>query len=447
MSGRILLDLSHTSHTAARTGVQRVALGLERELGAAGLAITYDPFAREWRELKGWERAQLGEPPQLSQKRAAHWPWPARWTGRLRRLAGLTASANPDQPKAGKLPPESRWATAGGLLQPEIFSPEVGAALPELFRAIPGPKVALFHDAIALRMPELAPPRTVARFPAYLRELASFDGIAAISEASRVELLGYWEWAGIRETPPVVAISPGVERDLRVRLGPAKESGAADRGGAEARANAPGGRVPPSHDLPSHVQTSHFPASRADAEGNLPTILCVGSIEGRKNHLALLQACELLWARGLKFELQLIGLLQRQTGAAAAALMARLQAAGRPLRYEGAAGDRAREAAYAAAAFTVYPSVAEGFGLPVAESLIRGKVCVCAGTGALGEISLGGGCQTVNDPTSEALADACAELLLDSAKLARLTAEARGRTFPTAADHARRLVEWMRSLG
>jgi glycosyltransferase involved in cell wall biosynthesis len=415
MSGRILVDLSHTSHTAARTGVQRVALGLERELGAAGLAITYDPYACEWRELKDWERAQLGEPPKLSQKRAAQWPWTARWAGRVRRLTRPTVHARRGLPESvGSIPPDPWWASARGMIQPEIFSPEAAAALPELFARVSGPKVALFHDAAALRMPELAPPRTVARFPAYLRELAQFDGIAAISEASRAELLGYWEWAGIRDTPPVVAISPGVER------GEAAQN-------EEGRAGAPGGRVPP--------------------RGDLPTILCVGSIEGRKNHLALLQACELLWSRGLRFELQLIGLVQRQTGMAAAALIQRLQAAGRPIRYEGAAGDAAREAAYAAAAFTVYPSVAEGFGLPVAESLIRGKVCVCAGTGALGEISLGGGCQTVADPTPEALAEACAGLLLDPVKLDRLTTEARGRTFPTAADYARRLVEWMQTLG
>jgi glycosyltransferase involved in cell wall biosynthesis len=37
--------------------------------------------------------------------------------------------------------------------------------------------------------------------------------------------------------------------------------------------------------------------------------------------------------------------------------------------------------------FTVYPSFEEGWGLPVAESLRHGKVCISSSRGALSEIS------------------------------------------------------------
>jgi len=412
----MLLDLSHTSHTTARTGVQRVALGLYRAFGAAAQPLTFDPYAREWRDLKTWERANLENPRRLGIKRRAHWPWSAQWSGRARRAARWIAPAASAQ--TGGTEAASSWAAARGLIEPEIFSPDAAATLPELFARVSGPKVALFHDAIALRMPELSPPRTVGRFPAYLRELAQFDGIAAISESSRVELLEYWEWAGLRDTPPVAAILLGIE-------------------GAEIEARAAFERI----------QARTTAEAKARPEVALqPVILSVGSIEGRKNHLGLVQACEILWARGLKFELRMIGLPQRQTGSPALALIQQLQAAGRPLRYEGAAGDTARETAYAAAAFTVYPSFAEGFGLPVAESLVRGKPCVCLGSGALGEIAAGGGCLTVPYPSPEALAEACARLLQDPAELAALTAAARRREFPSPADHARRLAEWMGTL-
>jgi glycosyltransferase involved in cell wall biosynthesis len=162
--------------------------------------------------------------------------------------------------------------------------------------------------------------------------------------------------------------------------------------------------------------------------------------------LALLEACELLWQRGLKFELHLIGLAQRQTGAAALALIEKLQRAGRPLRYEGAVTDEAREEAYAAASFTVYPSLAEGFGLPVAESLMRGKPCICSSQGALGEIAAGGGCLTVLEPSRDALAAAGAELLQNPDRLSALSAAARARVFDSPADHARRLLAWMETL-
>ncbi len=236
---------------------------------------------------------------------------------------------------------------------PELFGPAVAAALPSLFAATTGSRAAVFHDAIALKFPELTPPKTVARFPAYLRELLSFDGIAANSEDSRTTLLSYWDWLGIPVSarPQVTAIPLGI--DIPRPVSPS----------------------PPS--IPSSPQ--------------LPTVLSVGSIEGRKNHLALLDACEALWSSGLRFELHLIGLSHPQTGRAALARLHALQSAGRPIRYNGPASDADLAAAYAACTFTVYPSLIEGFGLPVLESLARGKPCVCSARGALGEAAEGGG--------------------------------------------------------
>ena len=44
-----------------------------------------------------------------------------------------------------------------------IFSPAVAGALPALFARVGGPRVAIFHDAIALQLPDLTPPKSVAR--------------------------------------------------------------------------------------------------------------------------------------------------------------------------------------------------------------------------------------------------------------------------------------------
>jgi glycosyltransferase involved in cell wall biosynthesis len=290
-----------------------------------------------------------------------------------------------------------------GLIVPEIFSPAVAAALPSLFAAAGGPRVAIFHDAIALRLPELTPAGTVARFPAYLQELLAFDGIAAVSADSRDALLDYWRWLGVKRTPPVRAIQLGV-----------------DAPAASAPAPAPAGP---------------------------PVVLCVGSIEGRKNHLALLDAAESLWASGLNFQLRLIGLAQPATGAAALARLGELRAAGRPVRHDGPVGDDAVAAAYAACAFTVYPSIAEGFGLPVLESLAHGKPCVCSARGALGEAAAGGGVVALPEVSSTAIAAAIARLLSDPSELAVLAAAARLRPRRTWWDHAADLSGWIGELG
>jgi glycosyltransferase involved in cell wall biosynthesis len=242
----------------------------------------------------------------------------------------------------------------------------------------------------------------VTRFPYYLRELLAFDGIAANSEDSRHTLLDYWRWAGVRSHPPVTAIPLGLEKCHVLR------------------------------DTPSGNQP--------------PVVLSVGSIEGRKNHLALLEACDALWTRGLKFELHLVGLAQQQTGRAALEKVRALQAAGRPLRYDGPVDEDALNAAYARCAFTVYPSLYEGFGLPVLESLSHGKPCICSAKGALGESARGGGCMTLDQVDGPALAAALEKVITTPSIRDVLASEARGRTFRTWSDYAHELTAWMQTL-
>ena len=181
-------------------------------LGAEAIAITHDPHRRAWRPLEAWEEANLAHPGGTT-GRGARRPLARRWLGTFRRLR---------HPEAPPLPANA------GLIVPEIFSPGVAAALPALFRATAGPRVAIFHDAIALRLPELTPPGTVARFPAYLQELLDFDGIAAVSADSRYALVDYWRWLGIPRTPPVRAIPLGT--DLEAASPPAGNSSRSTRG-------------------------------------------------------------------------------------------------------------------------------------------------------------------------------------------------------------------------
>ncbi len=388
-----LLDLSHTSHTRARTGIQRVARALHRELSGKATAVCFDPHWNRWRPIERWEEDNLAaEGPAAG--RGARWPLTARLRGWARRAAGRV----PDWPAPNSGPVGS----PGGVLVPEIFSPEVSSALPALFAASPGPRVALFHDAIALQYPEFTPRSTVARFPAYLGELLAFDGVAAVSEASRRALTGYWAWLGATRTPETVSLTLGLD--------PAPSNSEAEPAGT-------------------------------------PTILSVGSIEARKNHLALLDACEALWARGARFNLRLVGLANAETGGPALRRLESLRLAGRAVDYRGPADDETLERAYAQCAFTVYPSLAEGYGLPVAESLARGKPCICRDTGATGEIARDGGCVGLRRADAPEIADAIRQLLESPEQLGVLSQAARRRRFKSWAEYAGELLGWMASLG
>ncbi len=382
----MLLDVTHTSHTRARTGIQRVCRALAAELARLGplTPVCHDPHERAWRPLDRSERAVLAGRAGAGGDRGARWPLARRVLGPLRRLAGRRP------PPAGD-----------SLLCPELFSARAGAHLPELFARIRGPRAAVFHDAIGLKYPELTPGPTVARLPGYLRELAAFDGVAAVSEDSAASLRDYWAWAGLGDVPPVVTIPLGVDP-------------------------APAGPAAP-------------PAAP-------PRVLCVATLEGRKNHVALLDAAERLWTEGLRFELELVGMPRPETGAAALARLRALRTAGRPVVHHGAVDDDALHAAYARCAFTVYPSLHEGFGLPVLESLRHGRPCVCAPAGALAETARGGGVALVPRPDAAEFAEAMRRLLREPAALAALAAEARGRPFRSWTDYAADLRAWLGGL-
>jgi len=82
----------------------------------------------------------------------------------------------------------------------------------------------------------------------------------------------------------------------------------------------------------------------------------------------------------------------------------------------------------------------EGFGLPIAESLIHGKPCICGGNGALGEVARGGGCLIIDQTSSETLAGGIKTLLSDRQFYSRLCDEARSRKFRSWSDYMDKLL-------
>ncbi|WP_051212409.1 glycosyltransferase [Rubritepida flocculans] len=131
-----------------------------------------------------------------------------------------------------------------------------------------------------------------------------------------------------------------------------------------------------------------WPAPLADLRGG-EFVLCVGTIEARKNHLALFQAWRLLLREGFAPPpLVLVG----RPGWRVEDLMAQLEATrfldGR-IRLVHGVSDPELEALYRACLFTVFPSFTEGWGLPVGEALALGKVVLASGEGATPEAGAG----------------------------------------------------------
>lgn len=386
MTATILIDCTHTAHCQASTGVQRVTRRLFSSLSSltATQAIVCDPFARRWRVADSDETRMLTPSAEIRPggKRGAVWDFRSRCRGVAIRT-GLMKTPVITHVEAAVLPEVFGDHRANGMVR-------------RLRESVDGPIMAVFHDLIPLQMPDATPAGTILSFRRYLKELATVDIVAAVSSASADALRAHWEREGRSECPRIVV-------------------------------------TPLAADLPGNI----FPLP----EDFPPKILCVGSLEGRKNHVALLDAAESLWRAGVFFELELIGLAHAVTGAAAVRRIRELQMAGRPLIWRGAVSDLELEKAYAECHFTVYPSLLEGFGLPVLESLSRGRPCVCSGMNAMKETAMGGGCELTGEPTVFALSSAIRLLCTNGARLRRLAEEASARISRTWDDYARDILE------
>lgn len=170
--------------------------------------------------------------------------------------------------------------------------------------------------------------------------------------------------------------------------------------------------------------------------GWLPLVLVVGSHEPRKNHLAVLHAAELLWREGVQFSLSFVGGNAWGSDSFNRRL-AELQRAGRPVDSESRLSDGRLWASYRLARCTVFPSLNEGFGLPVAESLAVGTPAITSNFGSMLEIAADGGALTVDPHDDHSIADAMRTLLVDDVVHDRLSAEARDRPARTWDDYAR----------
>lgn len=172
-------------------------------------------------------------------------------------------------------------------------------------------------------------------------------------------------------------------------------------------------------------------------------VLVVGSHEPRKNHLAVLHAAELLWREGRRFALVFIGGggWHSEDFTERAAAMGRR---GRRIVLLEDANDEQLSAAYRAARFTVFPSLHEGFGLPVAESIASGTPVITSNFGSTREIVDEHRAGLLVDPRNDrAITDAMRVLLVDEQRLVSLASETADASLTGWDEYATRLWAYL----
>jgi FkbM family methyltransferase len=156
--------------------------------------------------------------------------------------------------------------------------------------------------------------------------------------------------------------------------------------------------------------------------GTAPVVLVVGSHEPRKNHLAVLEAAERIWEQGEEFDLLMIG-GSGWKSEEFDEVVEQLVAAGRSVNVRKRSTETELWAAYRLARFSVFPSLLEGFGLPVAESLATGTPVITSNFGSMAEIAERGGCVVVDPLDVDEIERAMSSLLTDDDELHRLRNE------------------------
>ncbi len=195
--------------------------------------------------------------------------------------------------------------------------------------------------------------------------------------------------------------------------------------------------------LPGAFAKIERQTTMADA-GSEPAIkmLCVSTIEPRKNQKKLLEAALKLKTRRpeIQWELDLVGTV----AAGYDDLALNIQNTARRhsnIRYLGVVADKTLINLYQEAAFTVFPSIEEGFGLPIMESLWFAKPCLCSRERAMGEVAAPGACLAIDMEDAESIYNAL-EVLVSSAFLRnKLAREAIRRPIKNWLDYASDLLD------
>lgn len=351
---RILLDWTTSAAAASVTGIPRV---VQRLVAVARMRAmedhrpsvvpvllsdgdVYEHWNQSARAGASATRRWLG---RFDLFLAAHAPW-------LRRAVSQAAIATNAlsmlpvphaSPASGSVPVSPRPGDVLVLADTTWLQPRWERAVTQ-FKACGGKVVAVVYDVLPITHPSFCSPVYSASFERCVAALTrQSDGLLCISAATAAALASLahdraWRPGGL---PPTEVIPLGSDF-------------------ADARPGAVLDFVP--EDLPLFVEEAR------------DFCLMVGSIEApRKNHDFVLDAMERYWNGGGTGGLLVIG----RPGWQATPVvdrMQRLERAGHPLRHLPGADDRTLEWAYARAACLVFPSIAEGFGLPIVEALSYG---------------------------------------------------------------------------
>ena len=216
---------------------------------------------------------------------------------------------------------------------------------------------AILFDLIPVLHPELCGANVSQHFPSYLETLFEIDAVWSISSATLVNFNTYAQHAA-----RVISARSEVIHLPGQLAGHARQNG-----------------------------------SGSEIDSTEIRILCVSTLEPRKNHLRLVKAYQNLRQRHPELPLRLVLVGNRYSSAPEIADAVKTASQkDSSIEWSGIIDDSRLKEEFERAAFTVYPSLVEGYGLPILESIWMGRPCLTHNSGVMRELAEGGGCLTTD---------------------------------------------------
>lgn len=206
--------------------------------------------------------------------------------------------------------------------------------------------IQIIYDLIPTFHPHLFGPGFAAQFDGLIFEsIANADLLFCISKATKQELLKFSTITRIK--PPLIEI---------IRLGD------------------------------DYTQHSNPIKPKVNLADNEPFVLCLGTLEGRKNQILLYYVVKEALYKGVEIPKIIIAGRYGWLAQDLCYILKNDNMLQDKLQYVGEVTDEEKTWLYQNCSFTIYPSVFEGWGLPVAESLYYGKPCLSSIISSMPEI-------------------------------------------------------------
>lgn len=377
--------IDHTVQCNTNTGVQRVTRCLAKELLEEGENVVF---------VK-WDASTQGL--TLANQKELHWL--SRWNGPQFTIDILNKYPSDDKTLVS-IPSSSRKQATkkDWLFVPEVTYITNQTTPPTLDAILSARKLGLmvafiFYDAIPLKLDEYS--SSAKKHEDYMQQIVLSDLLIPISVHSGNDLLSYSKnrlWFQPNTLPKIkpILLAGEIYDSQRIR--------------------------------------------NIDTDYTSYTILCVGTIEHRKNQTTLIKAFNKICSNynDLPLRLVFVGNLHHSIQP----ILDEAIKTNPKIEYMKYLSDKELKKLYGDCIFTVFPSYEEGFGLPIIESLWHGKPCICANFGSMAEIAADGGCLTVDTMSVDKLEEAMEQLLFDHEIRSKISSDIYSRPIKTWKQYA-----------